>query len=201
MSPRGKALNEEMRAKALDRITNAAMKVFADYGYSGATMKEIAQIAGLSYGLVYHYFPSKENIFRYLVDIALEKSIETIREGLAVKGTAWERLKNLSAYLVQKVLLPESSQYFIIMIQALTQGKKIDGLMGYVGEYSQRHYETLIPIIIQAQESGDVIAGDPVALTAAYLSFVQGLSFLVFGESDLEEKISPEILINALRNK
>ncbi|MFW9824100.1 MAG: TetR/AcrR family transcriptional regulator [Candidatus Thorarchaeota archaeon] len=201
MSPRGKALNEEMRAKALKKITNAALKVFADYGYNGATMKEIAQVAGLSYGLVYHYFPSKENIFRHLVDIALKKSIETIKDGLAVNGTAWEKLKNLSTYLVQQVLLHESSQYFLIMVQALTQGKKIAGLMEHIGDYSQLHYNTLIPVIIQAQESGDVITGDPVALTATYLSFVQGLSFLVFGESGMEEKITPEILINALRNK
>jgi AcrR family transcriptional regulator len=64
MSPRGKKQNEQMRAEALEKIYIAALEVFAEYGYHGATMKRIAQATNLSYGLVYHYFPSKEAVFR-----------------------------------------------------------------------------------------------------------------------------------------
>ncbi len=201
MSPRGATQNEQMRAEAIEKITNAALEVFSDYGYNGATMKQIANAAGLSYGLVYHYFPSKEEVFRTLVDLALEKSMETILEGLDIEGSAWDKLKNLSTLLVQRVLKQESSRYFLIMVQALTQGKNLPGLMEHIMKYSAQHYANLMPLIRQAQESGEVLDCDPVALTAAYLSFVQGLSFLMFGGGVLAEKITPDILINTLRRK
>ena len=75
MSPRGMEQNEQMRAEAHAKISAAALEVFAEYGYHGATMRQIAKAAGLSGGLVYHYFPSKEKIFRRLVDFALEGSL------------------------------------------------------------------------------------------------------------------------------
>ena len=55
MSPRSQKLNNQMRSQTLAKIDSAALKVFAACGYHGATMRRIAQAAGLSYGLVYHY--------------------------------------------------------------------------------------------------------------------------------------------------
>jgi hypothetical protein len=50
MSPRGEKLNEQMRADAMAKITKAALEVFAEYGYHGATMEQIKQVSGLSKG-------------------------------------------------------------------------------------------------------------------------------------------------------
>ena len=109
MSPRGETQNEQMREEAREKITKAAMEVFSDYGYHGATIKQIAKAAGLSYGLVYHYFDSKEEVFRTLVNTALEKSMETINEGLDIEGSAWDKLKNLSTLAVFLKILSISS--------------------------------------------------------------------------------------------
>lgn len=45
------------------RILEAALKVFADTGYTGATMDAVAAGAGLSKPTLYQYFPSKEALF------------------------------------------------------------------------------------------------------------------------------------------
>ncbi len=45
-----------------DLILDAAVKVFADKGYYGARVSDIAQEAGIAYGLVYHYFKNKEDL-------------------------------------------------------------------------------------------------------------------------------------------
>ena len=47
---------------------NAAIRVFAHKGLAGAKMAEVAAEAGVSYGLAYHYFKSKEQLFAELVD-------------------------------------------------------------------------------------------------------------------------------------
>src|SRR5947209_8198742 len=42
------------------QIVEAAVRVFARAGYHGARVADIAVEAGVAYGLVYHYYPSKE---------------------------------------------------------------------------------------------------------------------------------------------
>jgi AcrR family transcriptional regulator len=66
-----------------DLILDAAVKVFADKGYYGARVSDIAREAGIAYGLVYHYFKNKEDllisIFRErwgLFDQAVRKIME-----------------------------------------------------------------------------------------------------------------------------
>lgn len=200
MSPRGKVQNEQMRAEALDKITAASLDVFAEYGYHGTTMKQIARVSGLSYGLVYHYFPSKADLFFHLVDAALDKSSSTLKKGVAIQGSAWEKIKNLSELLVEEAVAGESYRYFLIILQAMTQGKGIEGLMEHIEKRSAIHYELVLPLVIQAQASGEAAQGDPVVLTAAYFSFVQGLSLLIFQEGGMKKKLTPELLINLLRN-
>jgi TetR/AcrR family transcriptional repressor of mexJK operon len=46
------------------RILEAALKVFAEMGYSGATMDAVATEAGLTKPTLYSYFPSKESLFQ-----------------------------------------------------------------------------------------------------------------------------------------
>lgn len=199
MSPRGQLQNEQIRAKTLETITNASFKVFAEFGFNGTTMKQITQETGLSYGLIYHYFASKEAVFRHLVVIAMEASKNTINEGLDAPGTAWDKLEHLSTLLIQKALTSESSKYFLIIIQAITEGKGIPGLLDDIEKSSQTHYARFMPVLIEAQKSGKALDVDPIALTAAYFSFIQGLAFLVFSGKGVEKMITPEILINVLR--
>ena len=44
------------------KILDAAIKIFAQTGYHGARVSDIAKEAGIAYGLVYHYFKNKEQI-------------------------------------------------------------------------------------------------------------------------------------------
>ncbi|HON38195.1 MAG: TetR/AcrR family transcriptional regulator [Desulfomonilia bacterium] len=50
-----------------EMIIDAALEVFREKGYANARMADIARRAGVSYGLVYHYFGSKEVLFNLIV--------------------------------------------------------------------------------------------------------------------------------------
>ncbi|GHC19956.1 MULTISPECIES: TetR/AcrR family transcriptional regulator [Gemmobacter] len=54
---------EQNRIDRERRILDAALKVFAETGYSGATMDAVAMAAGLSKPTLYQYFASKEALF------------------------------------------------------------------------------------------------------------------------------------------
>jgi AcrR family transcriptional regulator len=198
VSPRGKQQNEQMRAEALARIDRAALAVFAEYGYHGATMRRIARATGLSYGLVYHYYPAKANVFRRLVEYALRSSLEALSGFMNGPGSAWERIEAYSTMVVRSLFEGDTSLYFIIMLQAMTQGKAIPGLSPLLGRTFRSYYEILVPVIAEAQRTGHAAAGDPEALAGAYFSFIQGLATIVLQHNGLEKKITPQMLVRIL---
>lgn len=51
-----------------ERILAAARKEFAAKGYEGASTNEIVKEAGISKGLLFHYFESKKDLYLYLFD-------------------------------------------------------------------------------------------------------------------------------------
>ncbi|MGM0921458.1 MAG: TetR/AcrR family transcriptional regulator [Bacillota bacterium] len=65
-----------------DRIINSAMKEFAQNGYDKASTNEIVKEAGISKGLLFHYFQNKKQLYLFLydhmVDILMEKIMEKI---------------------------------------------------------------------------------------------------------------------------
>lgn len=55
-----------------DRIINAATKEFARKGYDKASTNEIVKEAGISKGLLFHYFKNKKQLYLFLKDHLLE---------------------------------------------------------------------------------------------------------------------------------
>jgi len=55
-----------------NRIINAAIKEFAEKGYSNASTNEIVKEAGISKGLLFHYFQNKKQLFLFLFDSCVE---------------------------------------------------------------------------------------------------------------------------------
>ncbi len=67
-----------------DAILYAAQETFGRYGYAGTTVKMISERAGVAFGLVSHYFGSKEELFVTagvaLVDDLMEYLVQEIRK-------------------------------------------------------------------------------------------------------------------------
>src|SRR6266700_488147 len=66
--PRRRLTREDKRLANRARILQAARNVFAQHGYHGATIGEIAAEAGLSNGAVYYNFANKEDLFIALLE-------------------------------------------------------------------------------------------------------------------------------------
>lgn len=80
MSPRSRDANERLRADSRARILEHALGLFAEHGFDGTTVKMIAESAGISQGLIYAHFESKDAL---LVAI-FEQSMRDVRESFAV---------------------------------------------------------------------------------------------------------------------
>jgi AcrR family transcriptional regulator len=60
----------EQRRRTEARILDAASRVFVEAGYERATIRAVAADAGVDAGLVMHYFGSKQELFRRVIDAA-----------------------------------------------------------------------------------------------------------------------------------
>jgi AcrR family transcriptional regulator len=60
----------EQRRRTEARILDAAAQVFAADGYDRTTIRAVAAAAGVDAGLVMHYFGSKQELFRRVIDAA-----------------------------------------------------------------------------------------------------------------------------------
>ena len=58
----------ENAGKSKELILEAAIKLFADKGFNGTTVSEIAKEAGLSQGMIYYIFESKDHILVEILD-------------------------------------------------------------------------------------------------------------------------------------
>lgn len=76
-------IEEEKR----ERVINAALKQFAHKSYPDASTNEIAKEAGISKGLLFHYFTSKKDLYLYLY----EHAVTFLRKEVAAKVDAEER--------------------------------------------------------------------------------------------------------------
>src|SRR4249920_2540151 len=60
----------EQRRRTEARILDAATQVFFSAGYDRATIRAVASAAGVDAGLVMHYFGSKQELYRRVIDTA-----------------------------------------------------------------------------------------------------------------------------------
>jgi AcrR family transcriptional regulator len=80
MSPRTTAQNEQIRQKSRKKIMQAAFQLIARDGYEATSIAEIARTAGVSKGLLYNYFESKEDLLEKLVMEAMNQGDDLIGE-------------------------------------------------------------------------------------------------------------------------
>jgi AcrR family transcriptional regulator len=82
-------------ARSADRILLKALELFSNKGYEASSVREICEASGLTKPTLYHFYGSKEGVYRAIVDGALEGFHATLAKDLAEPGTSREQLKRM----------------------------------------------------------------------------------------------------------
>ena len=121
MAPRTSSQFEEIREQSKSKILDAALKLFAEKGYENASISQIAKKAGVSKGLMYNYFRSKEDLVTALMEDAMEIG-ESLAANMMKAETPQDRLRYVIELSFEWIL--EHSDYSKTMTQlALQVGK------------------------------------------------------------------------------
>jgi AcrR family transcriptional regulator len=95
MSPRSAAANQTVRDATRSRLITHALRLFGERGYASTPVSAIAESAGVSQGLLYHYFPGKTE----LVVAIFEESLRDVRESWARADAEPDPRRRLRALL------------------------------------------------------------------------------------------------------
>src|SRR3954466_2153258 len=91
------------RAGGVDKrrlILDAAIRVFARQGFHHCRVSDVADEAGVAYGLVYHYFDSKEEILDTLFAERWDVMLEAISEIDARDLPVREKLYSIAGFII-----------------------------------------------------------------------------------------------------
>jgi AcrR family transcriptional regulator len=199
MSPRTQDGNAKVRAVTRQKILEHGLAVFARRGFHAAAISDIAREAGMSHGLVYHYFKTKEAVFLELAGIALEQSVAATRAAAQTKGRAWDRIRNIVAMLYENAFRGESPHFFYLMVQANILAPTMPELAALLGRHASDYNDILVPLIRVAQRAGQAARGNPVLLSMNFWSLIQGLALAALQAPPGMPITSPEIILNILK--
>ena len=120
MSPRTQIQNNKIREDSQEKILTAAFNLMSAKGYNSTSIAQIAKEAGVSKGLMYNYFHSKEDLLKALIDRTLRDG-EKIMEGVFSDDPA-ETLENVFKWYFNELRNNLSEWKFIseIMLRADT---------------------------------------------------------------------------------
>ncbi|MCZ8522636.1 MULTISPECIES: TetR/AcrR family transcriptional regulator [Paenibacillus] len=186
MSPLTKQQLQKIRDDRREQIKQAALKVFARRGITGTKTSMIAAEAGISEGLMYRYFHSKDDLFTELVEDLLEEAAREMGQAAHLPGTPYEQIQALT-----EQMLDEKNKYAFMLIQ---QARRAERLPSKAAEILQQHsphslIDRLLPLFVQGQQAGLFSAGDPRQLLSWYFFIINSL---IMQEQDQEEYGLPD---------
>ena len=109
VSPRKHARQERSR-RTVERILDAAARIFHEHGYAGTTTNDIADEAGVSVGSLYQYFPNKDALLVALTKQHIESTtvgLADLISGLNTKSDLSVVLRSVVNFLVEQHELDE----------------------------------------------------------------------------------------------
>ena len=141
-------------AKAPDKrrlILDAAVRVFARQGFHSCRVSDIADEAGVAYGLVYHYFASKDEVLDTLFLERWEVMLELIRQVDAEPLPVREKLGAIAAFIIDSYSHDPDLMKVIIVEVTRAANSFGDTHIGTIREA----YELIGAIVEKAQAEGN----------------------------------------------
>ena len=199
MSPRPD-VSEERR----NQIIESAIKVFAREGFANTRMEDVAAESGLSKGLLYWYFKSKEDIIIAIADLLFSAEFRKM-QNLSIEGqTSRDCLENFLDIFIEDLrnilkLTPVIYEFYALAFRNST-------VRHVMHEYYQRFIMIMEPIIQQGMESGEFRSGDARQVTITIGAAFEGTLLLWSYAPDMiqpEEQLRSglDILIRGLERQ
>jgi AcrR family transcriptional regulator len=163
-------------------ILDAAVRVFARQGFHTCRVSDIADEAGVAYGLVYHYFHSKDQVLDTLFLQRWDVLLEAIREADALDIPAREKLEAIAGFIVESYR--HDPDLMKVIIIEVTRAANTFGA-AHLGKITEA-YGLIRGVVEKAQSNGEFSTRIPAEFAAMtfYGAIEQVLTGWIFGTLD-----------------
>jgi AcrR family transcriptional regulator len=181
------------------QILDAAVRVFARQGFHTCRVSDIADEAGVAYGLVYHYFRSKDEVLDTLFLERWNVLLEAIRETDGQEITPREKLYAIASFIVDSYR--HDPELMKVIIVEVTRAANTFG-QTHLAKIREA-YELIADIVAKAQEEGafkDTITPQFAAMAfyGAIEQVLTGWIFEVLPQSDTEYEQAKDFVVETI---
>jgi AcrR family transcriptional regulator len=167
------------------QLLEAGTRVFTEHSYDDASMAGVARAAGISKGLLYHYFPSKRDLFVATLEAAAAELREITQPDPALPIPE-QLVTVLDAYLSW---IEEHADSYVKLLESATGS---DDVRSYMAQMRANTVERMIDVLVRG--------GDPAAVRTAlhgFLWFIDGACLDWLANRDLTRDQLRDMLATA----
>jgi len=193
---RNKELNDKMKDERLEVIRSVAVNLFAHKGIAATKISDIARDAGMSQGLLYHYYKSKNEIFIEIIDTAFKRLITASENLCKMDMEPEKKLK----FALEKILEGmevdgNHSKYHFLVAQASVSEASPPEIKTIVNQNFETPYKIVAQIIEDGQNKNQLRDGNPMELALLFWSTVNGLAIYKTAHPDVFKAPDVEIIM------
>jgi TetR/AcrR family transcriptional regulator, fatty acid metabolism regulator protein len=193
------ARNEKLAAEKRRLILDAAVRVFARRGFNQCRVSDIADEAGVAYGLVYHYFRSKDEVLDTLFLERWNVLLDAIRETDRQEISPRDKLYAIASFIVDSYR--HDPELMKVIIVEVTRAANSFG-QTHLAKIREA-YELIADIVAKAQEEGafkDTITPQFAAMAfyGAIEQVLTGWIFELLPHSDTEYEQAKDFVVETI---
>lgn len=187
---------KEQKIKRQKEILVAGLELFTSKGYAATNVSDIAVKVGMSIGLFYNYYESKEKLYEELIKRGISGPMSVMGHTDQSAVSFFEHATRHILFMVKNE--PIIAKMFILMGQAAHNEALPQSVKAIMSDYDI-HASTVL-IIEKGQADGTIREGNPLALSIAYWRSVQGIAEEIALHPDSPCPNS-EWIVDIVRNK
>lgn len=200
--PRTREDNQRIKDDRREQILHSALYVFAAKGLNAAKISDIAERSGISQGLMYRYYASKEEIFVALIRTAIERmnkaatQLELMQEpaGTKVDLAIGELFKGLDSN-------KETALYYLLLTQAAVSEAVPQEAKDLLKTKNLVQHKVMQNIFLQGQKDGVINEFSCSDLSLLFWATINGLALIKAVRGDDFKLPSKEIFRNMFFKK
>ena len=174
---RNSAQNQKLKDERREGILSSALALFSSKGYAATKISHIAQKTGMSQGLLYHYFASKEQIYIEIIRTAFSRLNQACLSLEKSPFPPGQKISQALDALVENLSTnPDSARYHVLIAQANISDAVPAEAKRIIDAESKLPYEIIGRIMAAGQKEGSIREGDPEQLSTAFWTTIKGLA-------------------------
>lgn len=169
-------ISPDREAAVRDRIVRAALEVFAEKGYRGATIADVVRRSGLSVGAIYTHFSGKEELFLNSCDHVSARGLEELAARLSSVATTAERLRLAIGLYIESIDTFEGEAGQVALLAAWAESEAEPGVREMLVRRRERLVGAAHMLISDGVARGELPAWiDVDGIARAFLAMLDGL--------------------------